>query len=182
MDGREDETTNITTPNMKTKTQTLESLIKDCKFDYVNENIVKLFKTEPVRSKIEVRNFGKWMKAEEVIAELKKDGCVPANATELYTWYLENRDTWFKDKSSYGGVFALGSVASFGGYQHVPLTWWSDAKREADLPWFGKAFSGHDWFAFSRESSELKPSELSAPSSFELPPVLEINGIKYARQ
>ncbi len=135
----------------KTKQKTLSYLIKSCKFDYVNKNIEKLFKTELIRGNIEVKNFGKCMTSEQVIAELEKDGCVPANATELFAWQLENPD-WFKDKRSYGGVVALGSIASFEGRRRVPCSWWSDARRRAGLGWFGGDWYSDYWFAFSRKS------------------------------
>lgn len=135
---------------MKTKTKSLNSLIKACDLNYINENIVKLFETEPVRGKIEVTTFGRPMTSEQVIEELKKDGCVPANATELYTWISENKD-WGKE--AYRNVVALGSVASFEGGQRVPLAWWDDSEHGAYLYWFDSEFHAYDWFAFSRESS-----------------------------
>lgn len=148
---------------MKTKL-TLASAIKACDFNYVNENIIKLFKDEPIRGEIEVRNFGKYMTAPEVIAELEKDGCVPANATELYDWVSRNKD-WGKDE--YKCVVGLGSVASFGGRDHVPDVWWHVSKRDADLSWFDGGFDDGVWFAFSRESSPKTSNPLS--SSVPLP-------------
>ena len=164
---------------MKTKTKSLSDLIKACKFDYVNENIEKLFKTEPIRGKVEIKNFGKYMTSEAVIEELKKDGCVPANATELFHWIFENPEHL---KGSYGGVVGLGSVAAFEGHRRVPLEWWCESGRDANLYWFDREWSGYDWFAFVRESSPqtLEP-KTSSPVSLDLPEFLEINGVKYQK-
>lgn len=157
---------------MKTKL-TLASAIKACDFNYVNENIVKLFKDEPIRGEIEVRNFGKYMTAPEVIAELEKDGCVPANATELYDWVSRNKD-WGKDEYKY--VVGLDSVASFEGRDRVPHVWWGASERDARLDWFDDEFGGGCWFAFSRESSPKTSNLLSSsvPLTLDLDSAIKI--------
>lgn len=139
--------------------KTTKHLLNTSSFDYVNENIVKLFKPEPIRGEVEVRNFGKYMTSEQVIAELTKDGCVPANATELFSWFESNKD-WGDGK--YQSVVALGSVADFGGERHVPCVWWGHAERGADLDWFGSGWDDGDWFAFVRESPQNSDTKTSA--------------------
>lgn len=144
---------------MKTTTKlSLKEAIKACDFNYVNENIEKLFETEPIRGEIEIKNFGKTMTAEEVLAEFEKDGCIPANATELFDWVSKNKDRF---EGEYKYVIGLGSVISFGDRRSVPSAWWDDSRREASLPWFAREFDGSYWFAFSRKSSALESSESS---------------------
>ena len=148
------------------KTIKLKSLIESCEFNYVNENIEKLFKVEKIRDKVEIKNFGRYMKSEDVIKELKKDGCLPANATELYQWVSDNKE-WGKGKNQ--GVKALGSVVSFEGDRQVPYAWWNDAKRGAHLDWFDGFFDGDGWFAFVREFSPKSLETLkSDPLSLDL--------------
>ena len=137
--------------------KTLAQLITDCKFTYVNKNIEKLFSTESIRGKIEIRNFGKTMTSEEVIAELAKDGCVPANATELF-YYLSTHDVWKKK-----WLVGLGSVVSFDGCRRAPYASWDDAGREAGLDRFGYVWNDSLWFAYVHESSDtqkLNPSDI----------------------
>ena len=123
-----------------TKTKTLSDLIDACKFYYVNENIKKLFFLEPVRGKVEIKSFAKNMSSEDVIAELTKDGYVPANFTELLTYYAENQPR--KD------IVALGSIVSFEGGRRVPYVWLDSAGRYCILDWFGDDWVADCWFAY----------------------------------
>lgn len=133
---------------MKTTT-----LLNPKSFTYVNENIQKLFKPEPIRGPIEVRSFGKYMSSEEIIAELAKNGCYPANATELFDWAEQHPD----EKNKY--VVALGSIASFEGSLQVCYVWCGDSGRGADLGWFGGGWVDDDGFAFGRESTQSSDTE-----------------------
>lgn len=129
----------------KVKPKTISELIKECKFDYVNPHMRELFSLEPIRGTVEVRNFGKNMTSEEVIAELAKDGCVPANCTELLVYCAANMKI-------HKWIVALDSVVSFEGDRLVPRVSWYGAERHCSLDWFDLEFDGCDWFAFVRES------------------------------
>lgn len=148
----------------ETQSSTLATLIKNGDFTYVNENINTLFKTEPIRGEVKLRNFGKYMTSSEVIAELKKDGCVPANATELLDWYSKNID-WKPE--SYCGIVALGSVVNFEGDRRVCYVWLDGSERYCNLYWCTSRFSRHCWFAFSRESTGNSDTLAPALGSFE---------------
>lgn len=161
---------------MKTQqTPTLEALIEACKFDYINENIPKLFKTEPIRGELGVKSFGKYMTSEEVLADFKKEGLQPMNATELFKWTSENKD-FGKDfgKDGWKYVVALGSEDAFDGERRVCFADFGGAERGAGLRWFGEGWYDGAFFGFYRESS--------APEhSGSLPLDLTINGFTYRR-
>lgn len=148
--------------------KTTQKLINKESFDYVNENIEKLFKPEPIRGPIEIRNFGKYMSSEQIIAELAKDGCYPANATELFDWSEKRPD----EKNKY--VVALGSVASFGGESRVCSVWYDGSERYADLGWFVDVWRGLYWFAFGRESTQSSDTETSALVPLDLKRAIEL--------
>lgn len=141
---------------MKTKT-TLESLLKKGDYSYVNENIQKLFKTEPIRGELGVKCFNKVMSSEEVIAEFQKEGLRPMNATELFYWASQNKD-FGKDGWKY--VVALGSEVTFGGKRRVCDADFYGAERKAYLRWFDSDWDGGAFFGFFRESSDIKASAL----------------------
>ena len=132
-----------------TKTKTLSDLIDACKFYYVNENIKKLFFLEPVRGKVEIKSFAKNMSSEDVIDELTKDGYVPANFTELLTYYAENQTR--KD------IVALGSIGWFGCYSRVPRVWLGRAGRGCSLDWFGDDWNADCWFAYIKYELRTRP-------------------------
>lgn len=157
------------------KTQTLSSLIESCRFDYVNENIKHLFNTEPIGEDIGIKNFGKYMTSEEVIAELKKEGLRPANATELFHYAATHPE----EKNKY--IVALGSVVSFEGESRVCDVWCVDSERDASLGWFGSGWGDGCWFAFGREGTQSSHPKTSALGPLELPLELRINNQLYRR-
>lgn len=157
------------------KTQTLSSLIESCRFDYVNENIKHLFNTEPIGEDIGIKNFGRYMTSKEVIAELKKEGLRPANATELFHYVVTHPE----EKNKY--IVALGSVVSFGGESRVCGVWYGVSLRDASLGWFDDDWNGHCWFAFGREGTQSSDTEASALGPLELPLELTINNQLYRR-
>lgn len=138
---------------MKTA-QSIKELLKSGNFTYINPEIENVFKTEPIRSKVELRNFGRSISSEDAIKELKKEGCVPANATELFEFAARNTE-W---EGKY--IVALGSIASFEGKRRVPYVWWHESYREVYLCWFDRDWDDRYWFAFSRESSDTKKQSL----------------------
>lgn len=154
-----------------TKTKTLSDLIDACKFYYVNENIKKLFFLEPVRGKVEIKSFAKNMSSEDVIAELTKDGYVPANFTELLTYYAENQPR--KD------IVALGSIVSFEGGRRVPYVWLDSAGRYCILDWFGDDWVADCWFAYIKleqtKNNAMKNNhrDLSTQTLVQKAPALE---------
>lgn len=148
-----------------TTTLKLQDFIDMGDFDYVNPNIVPLFKDEPLRGgAVEIRQFNRTITSEEVISELAKDGCVPATATELFAWHSENKSKLKK----YESVIALGSVKEFEGDRRVCSAWLYDSERNAGLYWFDYEWDAYDWFAFSRESTQTLKSKSSALSPLDL--------------
>src|SRR6266481_9381391 len=153
---------------MKTKPK---KLLNPDSFYYVNENIEKLFKPEPIRGKIELKHFDRYITSDEVIEELKKDGCVPANATELFDWYEQNKDSGI---GKYQGIVALGSQAVFDGRRLVCYVWWNDSERSARLPWFDSDWIAGCWFAFVRESTKSSDTENSSLSNLDLERAIKV--------
>lgn len=130
---------------MKTKT-TLKKLIEKRKFDYVNSDIEKNFTVEDVRSsEYRLFHFDQHVSSEDAIAEIEKEGCLPANATELLSW---------EDWNGTDTVVALGSVAEVRGYRRVLSLWEYGSERDLRLAWVGI-----DWYDRCRFLAVRKVSE-----------------------
>lgn len=159
---------------MKTKPQSLDKIIEDLKFDYVNSDITPdLFPSTEIRGKVEILHPDKYLTTEKVIKLGEEKGLVPANIYELLEYA---KDGW----NNRDWVVALGSVGEVSGYRHVPYLDGDGSKRNLDLLWFGDSWNALYRFAFVRNGSSS--SDTSAPldpKPLELPNILEINGIKY---
>lgn len=118
---------------MKTKTITLESLIKSNNFTYVNSNITPdNFPPEKIRSTdFKLFHFNKLISSEDAVKEIELAGYLPANIYELLSWPDWNGKDW---------VVGLGPSCVVDGYRYVPyLSGWGP-KRNLFLDWFG-----HGW-------------------------------------
>lgn len=87
----------------------LEQLIKKTDYYYVNSDLTSANFPKP--KKIETKNWkmitiDKMMTIEEVLAEIKRQGCRPGNIWELAEWANNHREKVPKEKS----YVALGSV------------------------------------------------------------------------
>ena len=134
------------------KAKSLKILIDACSFDYISPAITdENIPDDGRRGKVEIKNFGKYMTSEQVIAELKKDNCRPATVHELFSYLKDNKE---KDK----WLVALGSVFFFRGERYVVGVWWDGSEREANHRWFDGEWLDHCWFAFVREL-DLENSE-----------------------
>lgn len=137
-------------------TKSLKNLIKDCKFDFVNEDITeKNFPKQNIRGKVELLHFDKEIESDEAIERMNKQGYEPANIYELLEYA---KDGWNKEDA----VVALGSVwRVFFGYRYVPCLWGGSGGRRLLLRWIGGAWDPRCRFAVVRKSdtNSLKSSE-----------------------
>ena len=143
-------------------TPTLKSLIGSWKFDWVNSDIEKNFKAEPVRSSdYKLFHFDEKISSENAIAKIKKEGYSPANYTELLSW---------KDWNDKDFVIALGSVAELDGCRCVLYLFEDGSERYFDLGWFGYGWRAGSRFLAVRNlgSKTLETSELGNLDSLKL--------------
>lgn len=135
---------------MKTKASTVTSL----KFDWVNPDIDKLTMGQVRSADLKVFNFpGEYLKSEEIIARMEKEGYSPANLAELLMYA---KDEW-NDKD---WVVALGSVARVDGDRGVPGLWGHGSERSLNLFWFDGDWSGiYRFLAFRNEDLEPMKSD-----------------------
>ena len=106
---------------------TLTSQIGAKNFDWINEYIVKHFKAEPLRGETKLFHFGRFVSSGKVTAEMAKEGCVPANISELLAYAWDEK----------GDVVALGSFMEINGDRYVPILVRRGARRGLGLGWFG---------------------------------------------
>jgi hypothetical protein len=109
--------------------KTLQQLIQEKNFDYVNSNITDtLFPIPTMEEEVEydLVHLNKYISSEDAIKELSKDGWRPATLYDLlkYDW---NGTDW---------VVALGSVAGVGGIRLVPCLFRRGSERRLNLSWF----------------------------------------------
>jgi hypothetical protein len=97
--------------------ENLKQLIKKCKFNHVNVDITK--KHFPRPDKIQIENwklirFNEKFTSQEVLKEIKKQGCRPANCWELIKWAIKHK----KELKIWEWCIALGQewVDSGGGH------------------------------------------------------------------
>lgn len=141
---------------------TITSKIKDAGFAYVNSDIDK-FEDVPSRStNHKVFHFNRSITSEEAIKEIEKEGCVPANLSELADWHMEN-------KKNGDWVVALGSVAGVDGPRLVPCLGEAGSGRKLGLGWFGIDWDGVCRFLAVRLGSKsLDTSALSPYDTWTL--------------
>lgn len=100
---------------MKTKIQSLGSLIKNGRFDWVNPDIESNFKADEVRSAdYKIFHFDRYISSDDAVKEIEQAGFLAANLTELLAYAVDN---W----NGKDWVIALGSVAKLNGSRHVPF-------------------------------------------------------------
>lgn len=160
---------------MKTKTKSLEQLIKSHNFNYINSNITSdLFPPQDIRGEIEILHFpNEFLTSEEIIKRGAEKGLTPANIYELLSWEGWNGKDW---------VVALGSVGEVDGCRYVPYLYRYGSRRDLYLYWFDGRWGADCRSAFVRKSSLASDSQDSFESKpLALPQILTINGIKYKR-
>lgn len=145
-------------------TPTLKSLIDSWKFDWVNSDIEKNFKLNPIRSSdYKLFHFDESISSENAIAEMEKEGYSPANAIELLSW---------KDWNDKDFVIAIGSAVEVDGGRYALCLLEIASKRRLGLLWFDG-----DWIAryrflairnLSLNTKTLEKSELGNLDSLKL--------------
>jgi len=135
---------------MKTKEQSLKSLIDEWKFDYVNFNILTNFSL-PERKYTDYKlfHFDREISSEDAIKEIEKEGYLPANIIELLSW---------KEWNEKDNVVALGSVAKLRDGRHVVYLGRRGLGRNLSLDWFGCGWDCDDRFLAVRNLN-LKNSD-----------------------
>lgn len=102
----------------KTKVQSLEEIIKQKEWYYVNSNLTTahfpLTTTETKNPKI--ITMSKYFSSQECLDEIKRQGCRPAMAWELANWAVSHRDEMKKGTS----MLAFGQLWVDGGDHGVP--------------------------------------------------------------
>lgn len=147
----------------KKQTKSLAEAIESCKFNWVNPDIEKHFILEPSRSTDHrVFHFGRVVSSEDAAEDIKREGYLPANLTELLQYAVngwEGQD-W---------VVALGSVAGVSGRRFVPCLYVDDRERRLDLDWWDGGWGGGCRFLAVRNSdSGTKTSEKELGTSDSL--------------
>lgn len=124
----------------------LADMIAAWKFNDVDRNINETnFPPQPIRGKIKIYHFNRYISSEDVIAEMAKDGYLPANIYELLNW-----DGWKGEDV----VVALGSVWQHLGGRDVPSLWGDAGRRRLLLDWFKDDWVADCRFAAVRKSAE----------------------------
>ncbi len=130
----------------KTKTKSLEQLIKSGKFTYVNSHITpENFPEEEIRStEYKIFHFpSRIISSKDVIKEMEKEGYSPTNIYELLSWPEWNGKDW---------VVGLGSSCVVGGGRNVPyLDGWG-SERDLGLGWFERGWGDDYRFLAVRNS------------------------------
>ena len=148
---------------MNNKKPTLQNLIESLKLGYINKDITNENFPDDGRllTDSKVFDFNKLISSEEAIAEMKKDGYIPANLREMLFWAKDNWDNknW---------VTALGSV-----YRHwhvgrgVPWLWRDAGGRGLYLGAFADGWDDGFRFLAVRESAALGHLEVGSLESLE---------------
>jgi hypothetical protein len=109
---------------------TLQNIIKELEFDWVNPNIEKEFTLEPIRGGAVVWCPEKAVTTRYVEKYAQDNGLVVANLTELLDYAA-------KEWNSQDIVVALGSSAVVFGGRGVPCLYGLGAGRFLNLRWYG---------------------------------------------
>lgn len=123
-------------------------LITAAKFDWVNPNITpENFPEEEIRSEdYKVYQFGRDISSEDAVAEMAKDGYLPANIYEFLKW-----NGWDGENA----VVALGSSCVVDGRRRVPFRVRNGARRYLALFRWGGGWSGRCRFLAVRNPQPL---------------------------
>lgn len=162
---------------------TLEQLIKKTDYYFVNDNFTSANFPKP--KKIETKNWkmitiDKRMTSEEVLAEIKRQGCRPGNVWELAEWANNHREEVPKGK----WYVALGSPwkDSLGGHGMPSVGARSAGVFNFGLGGFESVWDEDDAF-FSFCDPSLDTGKLGKElDSLTLPTELVINGITYIQK
>ena len=132
-------------PHHQHNMKTLQQLIKEKKLGYVNSDVTdeNFPFVERKVGEYKLFHFDRFISSEDAIAEMEKEGYLPANAHELLLW---------KDWNEKDFVVALGSVAEVDGHRGVPYLSRSGSMRFLDLIWFGGDWSSGYRFLAVRNS------------------------------
>lgn len=158
-------------PTPTKKQKTLAQLIKECKFDWTNPDITEEhFPKQPVRGKVELMHFGKYISSQDAIKKMTERGLKPANIYELLEFGKENPD----EQRKYP-IVGLGSAWHHPlGYRFVPYLDWGGSGRGLGLQWFGGGWGRNYRFACVRTGT------LTLGES-ELPEEITINNVRYRK-
>lgn len=139
----------------------LQKLIKEKKFDWVNDNITaeKFPAPKKLRTDYKLYHFDRYISSESAIKEMEKEGYSPANFYELLSWKDWNNADW---------VVALGSVARVRGDRRVPCLGRIGASRELYLGWFDFVWYANFRFLAVRSVSGVSETALSPSDSLSL--------------
>jgi hypothetical protein len=123
-----------------TKIPKLSSLIKQAKFDWVNNSITDiLFKTpKEISTDFKLYHFNRYISSEDAIKEMEKDGYKAVNAWELIKYAIEG---WNRNDL----VIGLGSVAEVDGARYVPYLDRGGSERSLYLDYWDD-----DWDSYCR--------------------------------
>ena len=148
----------------KNSMKSLAQLIKDKKFDWVNNDIEKHFVATEVPEDTEYKlfQFDRNISSKDAVKEIEKEGWRPANISELLSW-----KDW-KDEF----VIALGSIAEVNGFHYVPCLSRGDSRWYLGLGWWDVGWAPVYRFLAVRHSSlstsDTQKSEISSLESLTL--------------
>ncbi len=145
---------------MRGENQTLDTLIKKHKFDWVNPDITNSNFPDSERrwDDYKLFHFDRYISTEDVVFKMKNEGYVPANIHELLTW------KGWGDKDF---VVALGSFARVDGNRYVACLSRSDAERSLYLYWYVGGWDDDDRFLAVRNLA-LEPLDTQPPALGDL--------------
>lgn len=125
-------------------TQPLADLIKDCKFDWVNDNITEkhflIIKHSNGEVEMKLFHFNRTISSDQAIQEMDKEGYRPAELPELLAYAKNNPD----EQRKYP-IVILGSVWRRFGDRRVPYLYSDSDKRDLNLYWYD-----NDWDSYYR--------------------------------
>lgn len=133
--------------------QELVEAIKDCTFDWKNDNIVeKNFPNHPhetgeVTLTVKLFHFGRDMSSDDVVKEMDKEGFRPATLRELLAYAAKNPD----EQRKYP-IVALGLFWRHLFGREVPYLGIRVNGRKLFLGWWGEGWNGRYFFLAVRKS------------------------------
>lgn len=165
--------------------KTLEQLIKKSDYYYVNSNLTS--KNFPKPDIIEttgakIIKMSKSVSSQEILNEIKRQGCRPANAWELAEWASKHRKEM--DKGTYMVAFGQMCLDSDGDHGVPGVNAYSDGGFGFDLGYFEFDWSGGGAFlCFCDKNISLDTLKIGNElDSLTLPDELIINNIIYIKK
>ncbi|MDP2910681.1 MAG: hypothetical protein Q8N58_02775 [bacterium] len=133
--------------------KTLEEMIKDGQYDWVNHDIASdhflVTGTGQKETEITFFHFNRVISSDNAIVEMAKAGYLPALVEELLTLGAA-----YKELQKQFPIVALGSVWQYpDGDRYVPCLPWDGRERRLDLHWFEDGWRERWRFAAVRNAS-----------------------------